>query len=146
MSFHFMIVSHWLLILYKKIQFYIFVWSLKCGKRSQSSRGPNTFARHCILNCKHFSIYPMSKCVEFQEISCKTETFLPHCRICTIVKYSLHPWQTVYNCSIFTLKQKFAWGRLWLPVWVWMWLHSPVSHIFFVVPTPIKVAQFKYEL
>jgi hypothetical protein len=21
----------------------------KCGKRSQSSRGPNTFARHCIL-------------------------------------------------------------------------------------------------
>ena len=44
-----MIVSHLLLILHKKIQFYIFVWSLKCGKRSQSSRGPKTFARHCIL-------------------------------------------------------------------------------------------------
>ena len=47
MLFHFMIVSHLLLILHKKIQFYLYVWSLKCGKRSQSSRGPNTFARHC---------------------------------------------------------------------------------------------------
>ena len=45
-----MIVSHLLLILHKKIQFlYLYVWSLKCGKRSQSSRGPNTFARHCSL-------------------------------------------------------------------------------------------------
>uniref|UniRef100_A0A3Q3KFI4 Uncharacterized protein n=1 Tax=Monopterus albus TaxID=43700 RepID=A0A3Q3KFI4_MONAL len=26
--------------------------SLKCGKRSQSSRGPNTFARHCIKSAK----------------------------------------------------------------------------------------------
>ena len=44
-----MIVSHLLLILHKKnAVLYVYVWSLKCGNRSQSSRGPNTFARHCI--------------------------------------------------------------------------------------------------
>ena len=32
----------------KNTVLYLYVWSLKCGKRSQSSRGPNTFARHCI--------------------------------------------------------------------------------------------------
>jgi hypothetical protein len=32
----------------KNTVIYLYVWSLKCGKRSQSSRGPNTFARHCI--------------------------------------------------------------------------------------------------
>ena len=31
----------------KNTVLYLYVWSLKCGKRSQSSRGPNTFARHC---------------------------------------------------------------------------------------------------
>ena len=45
-----MIVSHLLLILHKKITvLYLYVWSLKCGKRSQSSRGANTFAWHCTL-------------------------------------------------------------------------------------------------
>ena len=43
-----MIVSHLLLILHNKnTVLYLYVWSLKCGKRSQSSRGPNIFARHC---------------------------------------------------------------------------------------------------
>ena len=31
---------------------------LKCGKRSQSSRGPNTFARHCIFR-QSFVFYTM---------------------------------------------------------------------------------------
>ena len=44
-----MIVSHLLLVLQKKnTVLYLYVWSLKCGKRSESSRGPNTFARHYI--------------------------------------------------------------------------------------------------
>ena len=42
-----MIVSHLLLILHKKIVLYIYVWRMKCGKRS-----PNTFARHCIFTIK----------------------------------------------------------------------------------------------
>ena len=43
-----MIVSHLLILHKKNTALYLYVWSLKCGKRSQSSRGPNTFARHCI--------------------------------------------------------------------------------------------------
>ena len=42
-----MIVSHLLLILHKKIQFYIFMFEAWNVARGQSSRGPNTFARHC---------------------------------------------------------------------------------------------------
>ena len=48
-----MIVSHLLLILDKNIKIlYLYVWSLKCGERLKGSRGPNTFARHCIPGLK----------------------------------------------------------------------------------------------
>ena len=44
-----MIVSHLLLILHKKIQFYIFMFEAwNVAKGHKSSKGPNTFARHCI--------------------------------------------------------------------------------------------------
>lgn len=29
---------------------YLYVWNLKCGKRLKTSRGPNTFERHCIFS------------------------------------------------------------------------------------------------
>ena len=64
-----MIVSHLMLILHKKnTVLYLYVWSLKCGKRSQSSRGPNTFAKALYIyffNSKRWPLFFVFKYIYY---------------------------------------------------------------------------------
>jgi hypothetical protein len=116
-----MIVSHLLLILHKKIVLYLYVWCLKCGKRSQSSRGPNTFARHCI--CFYYSFRSFSYSVRSWGLRNVPATFQ-----CLMNRVTLGAWRLCYlsrwcGCFIVTLGSAI-WCRYRICLNIWL---RPVS-------------------
>uniref|UniRef100_A0A8C7WFX1 non-specific serine/threonine protein kinase n=1 Tax=Oncorhynchus mykiss TaxID=8022 RepID=A0A8C7WFX1_ONCMY len=62
-------------------------FGLKCGKRSQSSRGPNTFARHC----SYLSLTQQATCTPYLKL-------LNYMKLPTVcLQVNVRPGQTVYD-------------------------------------------------
>jgi hypothetical protein len=65
----------------KNTVLYLYVGSLKCGKRSQSSRGPNTFAGHCKFYSSSKGIHAYGVfgwCREVFRVTLELLWYLPH--------------------------------------------------------------------
>ena len=117
MSFHFMIVSHLLLILQKKYSFISLCLKPEMWQRSQSSRGPNSFARHCTIKMPmHYSSPGKMLATRWRQCMCNVLGWssepLHFCSKCCIktaqiCQFGLFIHFQVHNCA-FSSKNSMA--------------------------------------
>ena len=129
-----MIVSHLLLILHKKIVLYLYVWSLKCGKRSQSSRGPNTFARHCIFYSNPLTWWQLCTLVILSTSFMRND--FPN-----VLKEFPHMLSTCWLLFLHSAVQLIPNHLNWVEVgWLWRTVHL-MQHSITLLPGQIALTQ-----